>query len=300
MATRRPLIADGGNLREATDSEISLIIARAKDLYRLSPSVKLQVVGSGGNLGTINDTRLQAGASKTSVSAYPAETSTAEPSTVTVGWSRVNEVLETVAWTANGDDNPLYYDANGNLRAMSNQDMYDTFIHPAINSAYSTTYKITTSTTPTTGYSLVSNTTIFQDTGADTSLYSKDEIGEDLDQPYVRVSWYLHQVAGIAAATVFPVKTNSSKQVQVYNGTSFDTVLLGMTRYAAVHNTGYKIRHGWNTPTGVSLGSVWDDRLNGTGNYQKRFVNGDDYRAQEFPDGSFVRINTYFLKGRLE
>lgn len=300
MATRRPLIADGGNLREATDNEINLIIARARDLYRLTPSVRLQVVGSGGSLGTINDTRLQAGASKTSVRAYPAETSTDEPSIVTVNWSRLNEVLETVTWTSNGDNNPLYYDANGNLRAMSNQDMYDTFIHPAISAAYTTTYKITATSVPTNGFSLVSSTTIFQDTGADTSLYTAGGIGEALDQPYTRASWYLHQVAGITPATVFPVKANSSNHVQEYESTAFDNVLLGMTRYAAVHNAGYKIRHGWNTSTGTSLGSVWDDRLNGTGNYQQRFVNGDDYRAQEFPDGSFIRINTYFLKGRLE
>ena len=39
-----------------------------------------------------------------------------------------------------------------------------------------------------------------------------------------------------------------------------------------------------------------DTRLNGTGNYQTRFVNADDYRAQEFPDGTPTTINTYYLR----
>jgi hypothetical protein len=31
----------------------------------------------------------------------------------------------------------------------------------------------------------------------------------------------------------------------------------------------------------------------GTGNYQTNFINADDYRAQEFPDGSPATANTY-------
>ena len=38
-------------------------------------------------------------------------------------------------------------------------------------------------------------------------------------------------------------------------------------------------------------------RLNGTGNYQTRQVS-DDYRAQEFPDGTPTSINTYYLRIR--
>jgi hypothetical protein len=36
--------------------------------------------------------------------------------------------------------------------------------------------------------------------------------------------------------------------------------------------------------------------LNGAGNYQTLFVNADDYRAQEFPNGTAVTANTYFLR----
>ena len=39
-----------------------------------------------------------------------------------------------------------------------------------------------------------------------------------------------------------------------------------------------------------------DTKLDGGGNYQQRFVNANDYRTQEFPNGSPQTINTYFLK----
>ena len=40
-----------------------------------------------------------------------------------------------------------------------------------------------------------------------------------------------------------------------------------------------------------------DTRLTGgSGNYQTRYVNTNDYRAQEFPDGTPTTINSYFLK----
>ena len=39
-----------------------------------------------------------------------------------------------------------------------------------------------------------------------------------------------------------------------------------------------------------------DTRLNGTGNYQTRYVDTDDYRAQEFPDGTPTTIATYYLR----
>ena len=38
-----------------------------------------------------------------------------------------------------------------------------------------------------------------------------------------------------------------------------------------------------------------DTRLNGSGNYQTRQV-GDDYRAQEFPNGTPTTANTYNLR----
>ena len=48
---------------------------------------------------------------------------------------------------------------------------------------------------------------------------------------------------------------------------------------------------GNNRGTGMA-----DTRLDGGGNYQQRFVNANDYRAQEFPNGTAQTQNTFFLK----
>ena len=72
-------------------------------------------------------------------------------------------------------------------------------------------------------------------------------------------------------------------------------------RYTAQSVTNYKIRFGYNLTNGNNCGTAMTDtRLNGSGDYQTLFVGGDDYRAQEFPNGSEITINTYNLTARKE
>jgi len=58
------------------------------------------------------------------------------------------------------------------------------------------------------------------------------------------------------------------------------------------HNViGFDTKHGDDVltsdfPTDIDYGS---------GDYQTRYVNTDDYRAQEFPNGTSTTINTYYL-----
>ena len=89
MAVRAPLKNNSGNLQQMTSAEVDAIIDQIVYQYSLSPSVVLSVVGSGGNLGTITDTRKQAGAMSTSTTSFPAESSTAEPSTVTINYDKI-------------------------------------------------------------------------------------------------------------------------------------------------------------------------------------------------------------------
>ena len=63
MAIRIPLKNDSGNIKQMSSGEIDQIIDQIVYQYSLNPSVALSVVSSGGSLGTITDTRLQAGAS---------------------------------------------------------------------------------------------------------------------------------------------------------------------------------------------------------------------------------------------
>ena len=60
---------------------------------------------------------------------------------------------------------------------------------------------------------------------------------------------------------------------------------------------GYKITYSLGSSgSGNTRGTaIVNTVLNGTGNYQTRQV-GDDYRAQEFPNGTPTTANTYNLR----
>ena len=58
--------------------------------------------------------------------------------------------------------------------------------------------------------------------------------------------------------------------------------------------TGYRIRYSYTT--GTNRGTVMTDTSLSSSEYRQRFVNADDYRAQEHPSGSSTVINSYYLK----
>ena len=110
MAVRTPLYFVSGNLREMDAGMITDLQNLAIYQYSLNPSQQLSVTGSSGNLTAINDTRLQAGAASTSVTAFPSEATTAEPSTVTVAYQRILQTAATITPTVDtGKLFPLYY-----------------------------------------------------------------------------------------------------------------------------------------------------------------------------------------------
>src|SRR5210317_2621906 len=90
MAVRSPLYYNAGNLQEMSTAMVDQIVDQIVYQYSLNPSVALSVVGSSGSLASMNDTRLQAGAASTSTTAFPSEATTAEPSTVTVNYSKID------------------------------------------------------------------------------------------------------------------------------------------------------------------------------------------------------------------
>ena len=134
MAIRAPLYYSAGNLKEMTSTEVDEIISQTIYQYSLGPSVALSVVGSGGNIGSITDTRQQAGVVSTDASSFPPESTTAEPSTVTVTYDKISQTVTSgSAPTDSGKTWPCYRTATNNIQAMSLQDVKDTFIHPAID-----------------------------------------------------------------------------------------------------------------------------------------------------------------------
>src|SRR5210317_2140748 len=301
MAVRQPLYYNGSNQIQAmTTAMVDEIVDQIVYQYSQSPSVTLSVVSSGGSLDSMNDTRLQAGAASTSTTAFPSEATTAEPSVVTVSYDKITETRATVTPTTDtGKTWPVYYNSSNQIQSMNLQDVKDTFLHPAIDllSSGSTgtqqggTYHITTSSS-----GAVSATAVFANTQADTSLYTAGGIGETLDQPTTLTSYYLHQLAGSDTSYTLPLFVTGSNMLQSFPEATFESLIQEWIRYTAVSSTdGYSISYNING-SGNNRGSgMADTRLNGSGNYQTRFVNTDDYRAQEFPNGTPTTINTYYL-----
>ena len=310
MAVRTPLYNNSGNIQEMDATQIQQIKDFCTLKYFTGNPVELQVDVGNGTIGSISDTRLQAGAASTSATAFPSEATTAEPSVVTVTQNNIKQVLATTPTLTNDTGNlyPVYYDSQNNIQAMNLQDMKDTFIHPVIDTLASTdntsaqagTYFISTSSTAADGTKqVVSATPVYTDTRADTSLYTAGGIGETLDQPTNITQYYLHKNIRTSETLTYPLKIRSDNDLQVYPNSDFDAMIENLMVYTALASTdGYTIRYELGTSTSnFSKGTgIADTRLNGSGNYQTRFVNADDYRAQEFPDGSPTTINTYYLR----
>ena len=312
MAVRSPLKNDSGNVKEMTSAEVDQIVDQIVYQYSLNPSVSLSVVSSGGSLGTITDTRLQAGAMSQTNSSFPTEAQTAEPSIVTVNYDKVSQSIASVSPTADtGTTFPAFYNSGGNIQAMSLQDVKDTFLHPAIDlltaatttSQQAGTYHIS-SASSVGGSTLVSATPIYLDTRADTSAYSnaglEDASGETLDQPTTITSYYLQRIDGSDNSYINPFYINAGNNLQEYASADWKSLVQGWIRQTAAASTdGYKITYNLGSSgSGEIRGTgMSDTRLNGSGNYQTVQVS-DDYRAQEFPDGTPTTINTYYLRIR--
>ena len=309
MAVRSPLYYNSGNLQEMTSTMVNEVIDQIVYQYSLNPSVVLSVVGTGGNLDAITDTRLQAGASSSSVSAFPSEATTAEPSVVTVTYDKISETRATITPTSDtGKTWPVYYTSGGAIQSMNLQDVKDTFLHPAIDLLQTSTtttqqagtYHINTATSVA-GSTEVSgsNTAVFSNTEANTALYTAGGIGETLDQPQTLTNFYLQQVTGSDTSYTLPLSLDASNNLQIYPEATFESLMQEWVRYTAASSTdGYSLSYNIGTSgSGNTRGTgMADTRLNGSGNYQTRFVTADDYRAQEFPNGTSTTINTYYLR----
>ena len=305
MTVRTPLYYNGSQLQEMKSTDITSLQSLAVYYYAQNPSRTLSVVGSGGSLSSIDDTRLQAGAALTASGSYPPESSTDEPSVVTTSYQRISQSAASVSTTTDtGKTFPVYWNGT-QVQAMTEQDFIDTFVYPAVNllasgsttSDQAGTYFIATSTSVA-GATLVSSTPVFSDTRADTSLYQAGEIAETLDQPQTITNYYLHVIDGEVPSYNPPVYIDGSNNLKQYSGAEIGALLQEYIKDQVVNSsTGYQISYnidGSGTARGTAI--VNTQLTGGSGNYQTRFVDANDYRAQEFPDGTPTTVNTYTFK----
>lgn len=299
MAFRRPYFYNGGYLQEMSDSHINDIRVAMYWRYISNPSVALNVVGSGGNLGTYYDTRMQAGNWANSATAYPSPAATQDISIVTVAYSRIQQDIASVS---NADTSniryPLYYDGS-DMRAMSLQDFNDTFTYTVIDwlSQSDAVYTVTSYGGGVSGYTFVNGYPIYSDTRADVSNYIYYQIPEAIDQPITAANYYLLRRNSGYSYYQPPALANSSGNIYTVDTGVFDTTLYDAIRNCAANDTnGYKLRYNING-AGNNCGSgMTDTRLNGAGAWNTYYVNTDDYRAQEFPNGTAVAVGTYYLR----
>jgi len=309
MAVRAPLYLSSGNLKEMSTTMVDEIIDQIVYQYSTDPGVSLSVVSSGGSLAAIDDTRLQAGAMSTHASAFPSEATTAEPTTVTATYDKISHANATVSPTVDTAKTwPVYKTAANNIQAMSLQDVKDTFLHPAIDlltAATTTTqqagtYTIHTATTLT-GSTEVSgaNTPIFTDTRADTAAYTAGGIPETLDQSTTITNYYLFRINGSDTSYTLPYYVTVGNDIQEFTEVTFEALIKEWIRYTAASSAdGYALSYNIGTSgSGNTRGSgIANTVLTGSGNYQTYQAGADDYRAQEFPDGSTSVAATYYLR----
>ena len=303
MAIRTPIKIDNTNLKEMSSTDTGNIISRMVYLYMTDPSVTLAIVANSGSLTGINDTRMQAGAMSTSNTAFPNEATTAEPSTVTVAFDKINEA--TASLSAPADTNnirfPVYQDS-ANIKAMSLTDMYDSFVSLTTNGSSTLIpaaqpYKIGTSAPS--GYTIVAGGSVYLDTRADLSLYTAAGIAEAIDQPQTITTYNLYKSNGTAVTAPTPLYIDSNQNLKEYTAAELDVVLKEVIRYTSVNLTSNKLRF-YIDGAGTTLGTgIVNKKYNGDSGQQQLQV-GDDYRTQRFPAGTSVAVNTYYLKARKE
>ena len=306
MAVRKPLYYNSGNLQEMSTVMVDEIVDQVVYQYSLSPSVPLTVVGSGGSLDAISDTRLQAGASTTDVTNFDTAAETPNVSTVTVTYDKITETRATITPTSDtGTTWPVYYTSGGAIQSMNLQDVKDTFLHPAIDlltaatttSQQAGTHFISTATSVS-GATRVSATPVFTDTRANAAAYTAGGIGETQDQPTTITNYYLYTVNGSDTSYTAPLFIEGSNNLQIYSDATFESLMQEWIKYTAVSSTdGYSFAYNVGTSgSGNTRGSGMADTKLNSSTYQQRFVNANDYRTQEFPSGTAVTQNTYFLR----
>jgi hypothetical protein len=318
MAVVKPLfINSDNNLQEMTDAQVLLHKQKAIYQYSLDPSALLTVVSnSGANMAAITDTRLKSGVSVVSVSADPSASTSAPSATTDVSFDKINFAYDTSSGQTEDSDNrafPIYRNSDGDIRAMSLDDMKDTFLHPAIDlmvvadasaddSNVAGTYRIHTASSLT-DFTEVSgaNTAIFTDTTS--TGFAAGSIGTagstQTGSSSSVQSFFLLRRNGTDVDTnsIKLAQINSDGDIQEYSDGG--TELLGnwLKFTAGQSGDGYKITYAIGASvSGTQRGSSILNKQLGSTVTSTTLVNADDYRAQQFPSGSATTTNTYLFK----
>lgn len=267
------------------------------------------------------------------VTTYPSEATTAEPVKIAVDFDKVSQTRTDpgINWGKTsypgsfeswpiGGPKPVYFEGRDPLtgahriREMSFQDVLDTFITPvAANIEQGTTstlsggaYFISTS-------SSITNCTnlgiAFVDTKANVAAYTASQIGTagTYQTHAVNAAIYrLFKNNGVEETYRLPLVVdyrpngvNFPAGLREMTQTEFQNLFCPLIRQQIYNGTGNTLNYNFDG-SGYSKGSAISDTVltNVTGNYQTYAATTNDYRAQEFPNGSLSTANTWQLKAR--
>lgn len=316
MTARNPLYYDSGNLVEMSAAQLLEWQRKAISMYAGNPSVTCSQVSSSGTISPqMDDTRFKSSAAAQQASSHPGSGSL---QTVTTSFDRISQAITNPSVLSDtGKSFPVYYDS-GTIQAMSLTDFLDTFIKPAIvlmcasseanTGDFGGCFSISTSSTAASGFTNISTTAVFIDTRADTGSYSSGQIGTSgsfQDHSSTVTSYFLNRQN---ATSVTPSKNllyidgdNNLKEYATSGDDAADItdVLEQFIRDLAASDdsaSGHNIRYNVNGSGQTRGTSMVDTKLDGSGSETNRFVGGDDYRSQKFPNGSNATISTYNFK----
>ena len=332
--TLRALIEDGSTrIRETTLAEHNAMIGRIAYLYQTGTvPVTLSVVSSGGNISpNMTDTRYKSGtaAQNTSgawpaVTVMPPEGSTGEPQLVTgVTYDKISQTTTSVPAFTNSDYQslavkPVLYDGANTIQEMTYTQVLQYFIDPVVLAMQQTTnttdaaggsYFISTSVNVSGSANLG---TVFVDTSANAAGYFDYNIGPAGTTQDVSTStpYYLHKVNSSIINQGFGYRTplmidysQSSRLSQTPAGlrhmtyTEFDNLFSPLVKHAISTEAGYRVSYNING-SGTRQGTVIANRqmVGVNGLYTTFEKTADDYRAQQFPNGTIVNLNEWELK----
>ena len=321
----RALIEDGSTrIRETTLAEHNAMLSRITYLYQQGTvPVELSYVTNSGNITpNMTDTRYKSGAAISGyASSFPPQSATQEPQLVTgTTWDRISQTVSTPATL---DDpayqtlatKPVYRDTSNSLREMSYTEVLQYFIDPVVNAMRATnlpgthgagSYYISTAG------SIGGSTNmgiVFQDTTADASAYDKTAIGATGTYQYHfdTTTYYLYRAnssmssQGSGYRTPLMIDTASNRKntptgLRHMTYAEFDSLFGPMIKAAIYGIQGYTIRYNING-NGRRQGTLMANRqmVGVTGAYRTRKATGDDYRAQQFPNGTLVNESEWAL-----
>jgi len=335
MALRRPLYYDaGGMLREFNDTDLETFRTYFRYLWAISPGVSVSQDSTfpySSNIpgGYWTNTYTYAGVADTGTTSFPSDVQTPNITVQSYTEGKLNQNIGTDSPTANATfEYPVYQIITGDvisIRCMTLQDMYDTFVDDAIldivndpehRGTYTVRARIDASFTESTKtFIRQGSSNLFDDTYANLAAYTAAGIPERIDQLTIGTSYRLYRVSNDTALArpsyrrpLFAEDTGGSNwDLKEGSDSYMDGRFQSLMKNASQsQGNGRGIRY---TCLTSQAGSATTPRIQGNTVTDRRYSNdtsgytvssvynsGDDYRAQDFPNGTLQDVNQYALR----